>query len=30
MRPTLTSDVFGETFLSSGTVNLHGGSHAEQ
>lgn len=30
MRPTLTSDVFGETFLSSGTVNLHGGSMAEQ
>ncbi|XP_031636941.1 beta-1,3-glucan-binding protein-like [Contarinia nasturtii] len=30
IRPTLTSDVYGETFLSSGVVNLHGGSDADQ
>lgn len=30
MRPTLTSDVYGETFLSSGTLNIHGGSAADE
>ncbi|XP_055316515.1 beta-1,3-glucan-binding protein-like [Sitodiplosis mosellana] len=30
LRPTLTADVYGETFLSSGTVNLHGGSDADR
>lgn len=30
LRPTLTSDVFGETFLSSGTLNIHGGSSADE
>lgn len=30
IRPTLTSDVYGETFLSSGTLNIHGGSSADQ
>jgi len=30
LRPTLTSDQFGEEFLTSGTLNLHGGAPADQ
>lgn len=30
MRPTLTSDVLGETFLTTGQLSLHGSSAAEQ
>ena len=30
IKPTLTSDEFGETFLNSGVLNIHGGVPAEQ
>lgn len=30
IRPGLTSDDFGEAFLSSGVLNLHGGAPADQ
>lgn len=30
MRPTLTSDVLGETYLTTGQLSVHGQSAAEQ
>lgn len=29
IRPTLTSNDFGETFLTTGTLSLHGGAPAD-
>lgn len=30
LRPTLTADLVGETFLTAGTLNIHGGANADQ
>lgn len=30
LRPTLTADVYGETFLSTGTLSIHGSHPVEE
>jgi hypothetical protein len=30
LKPTLTSDMYGEDFLTSGVLNLHGGAPADE